>query len=281
MMMRQTKESLLNQQMGNETMNDLPTLVEEDENTKSSHLSDCKELDETDCQKMATRKDGIIIKNEENQEFSNQISPILKTNKNERMSTKRRIEEDTIDNISINSSTISLSYKKPKLMRTGSITKGLRKSLSFGMIKTPINNIFKSRRNSVDPDISASASMISIDSTFNETISRPIKEKFRRIKEKVSKMTKKDHFDTPKAFREKSFAMQSDNLNESNYAIKTPEKNYAAQVVEPKTPKFLSDFQLHRSADVACYKNKQFSNDCNLNEGAEKFMVIIVMNIIH
>lgn len=259
------------QQKVNETVNDLPTLHEEDENTKSHHLSDCKELDETDHQSKENKnnkKDGVILKREQNKEFSNltQISPIpketipdLNINALERTASKRqRIEEDTFDNISIDSTSISLSTKKPKLMRTASLTKTLRKSLSFGVMKTPINNIFKSRRNSVDQDISASASMISMESTFNETITKPIKEKFRRMRDKASRMMKRDHLDhTPKGLsKDRSFHFGTETASESkssyfmnmslssHHIMKTPEK--VQSMAEPKTPRFLAEFQMQK-----------------------------------
>lgn len=242
------------QQKVNDT--DLPTLVEEDENTKSSHLSDCKELEET-------KNDGVILKNGDEE---NQISPIPKISsiaREIRTATKRRIaEEDTMDNVSIDSTTISLSTKKPKLMRTGSLTKNLRKSLNFGIMKTP--TLFRSRRNSTDHDISASASMISMESTFNETFTKPIKEKFRSLKNKVAKMTgKSKDYDTPKGRGERSFIMPSDNGNDSRMnstlpasMLKTPEKFACSSTsfLEPKTPKFFqSDFQMPKST------SKQFT----------------------
>jgi len=256
----------LNQQQINETVNDLPTLHEEDENTKSQHLSDCKELDETDFQGKE-KKDGVILKREQNKEFSNltQISPIPKESIQENVertaSKRQRIEEDHFDNISIDSSFISLSTKKPKLMRTASLTKNLRKSLSFGIMKTPINNIFgKSRRNSVDQDISASASMISMESTFNETFTKPIKDKFRRMRDKASRMMKRDQ-DTPKSLKkDRSFHFGTETANESKssyfmnmsmsgHILKTPEKGQMS--AEPKTPRFLSDFQITKDKNFA------------------------------
>lgn len=255
--MRQKQE--FDQPKINETMNDLPTLMEEDENTKSHHLSDCKELDET------KGKDGAVLNKEQNDEFTSlpQLSPILKDPPKEecsRTATKRhRIEEDTIDNMSFDSTSISLSIKKPKLMRTASLTKNLRKSLSFGIMKTPINNMFRSRRNSVDHDVSASASMISMESTFNDTITKPLKDKFRRIRDKASKMMKSD-FGTPKASRkDRSFHFGTENLNESKSSyfmnmslsgnlLKTPEKGQLP--ADPlKTPRFLSEFQIPKSTD--------------------------------
>lgn len=268
------KQEFDQQKVANET--DLPTLVEEDENTKSHHLSDCKELEET-------KNDGIILKNDDDE---NQISPIPKIStiiREIRTAPKRRIiDEDTMDNVSIDSTSVSLSLKKPKLMRTGSLTKNLRKSLSFG-IKTP--TLFRSRRNSTDHDVSASASMISMESTFNETFTKPIKEKFRRMKEKVAKISGKNKdYDTPKKGRgERSFIIPSENANDSRMnstlpasMLKTPEKGQFActSFLEPKTPKFFPslEFQIPKSSGKQHFAtNEQFSNN---NDADNNNMVI-------
>lgn len=113
---------------------------------------------------------------------------------------KRKRPEDSLDNISL-ASTDSLapsfsSAKKPKLIRTGSITKNLRRSMSFAAIKTPLSNMLRSRRNSVDPNASIT-SISSINSTFNESIKKPVKEKLRSIRDKITKSGKKE-LNTPK-----------------------------------------------------------------------------------
>lgn len=276
------------QQKVNET--DLPTLMEEDENTKSTHMSDCKELEET-------KNDGVILKNGDEE---NQISPIPKISsiaREIRTATKRRIaDEDTLDNVSIDSTTVSLSTKKPKLMRTGSLTKNLRKSLNFGIMKTP--TLFRSRRNSTDHDVSASASMISMESTFNETFTKPIKEKFRSIKNKVAKLSGKNKdYDTPKGRRERSFIIPSDNGNDSRMnstlpanMLKTPEKGQFAcsstSFMEPKTPKlFQSEFQMPKStskqftAATFCDYNDYNDKACggNNNNNMVNYLVTIIL----
>lgn len=116
---------------------------------------------------------------------------------------KRKRPEDSFDNISL-ASTDSLapsfsSAKKPKLTRTGSITRNLRRSMSFAAIKTPLANMLRSRRNSVDPNASIT-SISSINSTFNESIKKPVKEKLRSIKDKITKSSKKE-INTPKTVK--------------------------------------------------------------------------------
>ncbi|XP_053667102.1 protein ECT2 [Anopheles marshallii] len=123
---------------------------------------------------------------------------------------KRKRPEDSFDDPSLLSVDISIasnvyggaivggSAKKPKLTRTGSITRGIRRSMSFAAIKTPIK-MLRSRRSSVDPNAST-ASINTIEATFNESIKKPVKEKLRSIRDKITKSSKKD---TPKTIKSK------------------------------------------------------------------------------
>lgn len=101
------------------------------------------------------------------------------------------------------SSSFSLA-KKPKLARTGSISKGIRRKMSFA-IKTPISKMLRSRNDFIDPNLSISSisSITSIESTFNESIKKPIQEKFRGIKERFTRSSKKDVNITPKSSKSK------------------------------------------------------------------------------
>lgn len=101
------------------------------------------------------------------------------------------------------SSSFSLA-KKPKLARTGSISKGIRRKMSFA-IKTPISKMLRSRNDFNDPNLSISSisSITSIESTFNESIKKPIQEKFRGIKERFTRSSKKDVNITPKSTKSK------------------------------------------------------------------------------
>lgn len=197
-------ESLLKQCEQNERdQTNLPIVMEEDESSRSNN-------------RLESSKDGAILKDEETDfDNANNISPIPKitevsicdvsTYTRDVASKRKRYEiDESVDNISM----MSESSKKLKLSRTGSITRTLKRRMSFGIV-TPISNMFtsRSRRNSVDQDLS-SCSTATFNSTFNESIKEPIKEKFRQMKEKVCKMT------TPKSSRKK-FVSSKD---------KTPEK---------------------------------------------------------
>lgn len=155
--------------------------------------------------------DGIVLPgNEENQflEPAN-ISPILhnieeeeENDSNDKEMSKRK--RDSFDNISIISTdTFAAQFnsaKKPKLIRTGSITRSLRRSMSFVALKNPITNMIRVRRNSIDPNASIS-SITSMESTFSESIRRPVKEKLMSLKDRItnSGRSKREFCLTPKA----------------------------------------------------------------------------------
>lgn len=161
--------------------------------------------------------DGAVLtkKEDNNFEAANELSPILKErhmisneiflkedyeifpNDNlfdaEKESTKRKRPNDESFDISMKStdsfapSTFGTS-KKPKLIRTGSITKNLRRSMSFAAMKTPINNIFRLGRNTNDTNCSFN-SINSNESPFNDSF-KAVKSKMRQIKNKVCKLNK-------------------------------------------------------------------------------------------
>lgn len=133
-------------------------------------------------------KDGIILPGNEENHFLEpaNLSPILHNieeeeeeshDSNEKEISKRK--RDSFDNISIISTDAFpqqfISAKKPKLIRTSSITRSLRRSMSFAALKNPITNMIRVRRNSVDPNASIN-SVTSMESTFSEA-KRPVKDK--------------------------------------------------------------------------------------------------------
>lgn len=217
--------------------NDLPVVVEEDETAKSETSNNLQKS-----------SDGAILSNEDDAFSTTQnISPILKEDNEEgydafpnesiyddgfREANKRkRPDDDSLDNISFMSVE---STKKPKLTRAGSLSKNLRRRMSMSIVN-PINNLFRPRRSTVDADTSIYSNF---ETTFNDSIKEPIKEKFRQIKDKVCKLSKKD-LTTPKSKMSK-IRMASANLSQLKdvCTIKTPEKdatNFAP--IEFKTPK--------------------------------------------
>lgn len=161
----------------------------------------------------------IDCENFDDNEFlrPNAISPILPPVKNEstflfqenRQITISDYNDDSIGGYKrkLTDSSSSSSFclaKKPKLARTGSISKGIRRKMSFA-IKTPISKMLRSRNDFIDPNLSISSisSITSIESTFNESIKKPIQEKFRGIKERFTRSSKKDVNITPKSTKAK------------------------------------------------------------------------------
>lgn len=124
--------------------------------------------------------------------------------KDELMAKRKR---DSFDNISIISTDsyapVFNSAKKPKLIRSGSITRSLRRSMSFVGLKNPITNMIRVRRNSIDPNASIN-SITSMESTFSEAIKRPVKEKLQNFKDRFMKngnRSKREFCLTPKSVR--------------------------------------------------------------------------------
>lgn len=155
------------------------------------------------------RNDGIILPGNEENLFLEPVnlSPILQNIEEEEeecddkdVSKRKR---DSFDNISIISTdTFAAQFcsaKKPKLIRTGSITRSLRRSMSFAALKNPITNMIRVRRNSVDPNASIN-SVTSMESTFSET-KRPVKDRLLGLKDRLtnSNRTKRDFCLTPKS----------------------------------------------------------------------------------
>ncbi|GAB0089910.1 ECT2 [Sergentomyia squamirostris] len=149
---------------------------------------------------LAEKISPIVCK--QNPEDSTIQSKILQPINEEEESAMKRKRESP-DNVSLTSidsmaPSVILSAKKPKLTRTGSISRTLKRSMSF---ITPIANVFRPNRTSVDPNTSIS-SIASVDlttTTLNESMRRPMKEVFRGMKERITRSSKKDFVQTPKS----------------------------------------------------------------------------------
>lgn len=193
--------------------------MEEDELTRSSN-------------RMESSKDGAILRDEET-DFDNavEISPIPRSTEvsiyesastasanREAIKRKRAVEiDESVDNISMMS--VNESSKKIKLSRAGSISKTFKRRMSFTQMVTPIKTMLRSRRNSVDQNISSS-STATFNSTFNDSIKEPIKEKFRQMKDKVCKLT------TPKSSKSKmKFASANMSKMQDICTVKSPDKS--------------------------------------------------------
>ncbi|XP_054086250.1 protein ECT2 isoform X2 [Zeugodacus cucurbitae] len=119
---------------------------------------------------------------------------------------RKRESFDSISLMSVESFALPTSTKKPKLLRTGSITRSIRRSMSFVAVRTPISKMLRPRRSSVALDGAPNdedgcnaddsfCSIASIESTFNESIRKPVKEKFRSLRNRITRSSsKKDKF---------------------------------------------------------------------------------------
>ncbi|KAH8365725.1 hypothetical protein KR093_003820, partial [Drosophila rubida] len=107
---------------------------------------------------------------------------------------RKRDSFDSVSLMSVDSFALPASTKKPKLIRTGSITRTLKRSMSFVADRTPIIKTLRTRRSSIavaDASILGSetletaddsvCSLASISTTLNESIRKPVKEKLRSI----------------------------------------------------------------------------------------------------
>lgn len=109
---------------------------------------------------------------------------------------RKRESFDSISLMSMESFVLPTSTKKPKLLRTGSITRTIKRSMSFVAVRTPIAKMLRPRRCSValdsapnDEDFNNDSlcSFASMETTFNESIRRPVKEKFRSLRNRITR----------------------------------------------------------------------------------------------
>lgn len=264
--------------------NELPIVMEEDETSKS-------ERTQLEMSKDSKKSDGIVLCKEEDAfSIAQNISPILKMVPGElkeeeeydafpnesvyedgfRDGLKRkRTQDDTLNMTDISMMSMD-STKKPKLSRAGSITKNLKRRMSFGIVQ-PINNLF--RKTNADPN---SSTYSNLETTFNESIKEPIKEKYRQIKDKVNKFSKKD-MSTPKSTKAK-MRMASANLtkmkdvctiksNIGSDIIKTPEKG--THEIEFKTPKALPFPSSSASSSKALKSRSRLEEATKISEIAD------------
>lgn len=110
---------------------------------------------------------------------------------------RKRDSFDSVSLMSVDSFALPVSTKKPKLIRTGSITRTLKRSMSFVADRTPIIKTLRTRRSSIaaadastflgsEADDSM-CSLASINTTLNESIRKPVKEKLRSICDRITR----------------------------------------------------------------------------------------------
>ncbi|XP_065360753.1 protein ECT2 isoform X2 [Calliphora vicina] len=116
---------------------------------------------------------------------------------------RKRESFDSVSLMSMESFALPTSTKKPKLLRTGSITRSIKRSMSFVAVRTPIAKMLRPRRSSVALDSAPNdndntednnenaddsiCSIASVETTFNESIRKPVKEKFRSLRNRITR----------------------------------------------------------------------------------------------
>lgn len=156
------------------------------------------------------RNDDIALNgNKEN------LHDITEENENDAKSPEiPHCQRDNFDNISIISTDTNAapfgSAKKPKLIRTGSVKRSLRRSMSFAAFKNPISSMINVRRSSHD------ASIVSIESTHTEASKRrTTKNKLQSLKDRITNRSKREgDSKTPK--RNNSVDLEDDRLAQSS-----------------------------------------------------------------
>lgn len=115
---------------------------------------------------------------------------------------RKRESFDSVSLMSMESFAMPASTKKPKLLRTGSITKTIKRSMSFVAVRTPIVKMLRPRRSSVAFESAPNddntedhnengndslCSIASVETTFNESIRKPVIDKFRSLRNRITR----------------------------------------------------------------------------------------------
>ncbi|XP_046807865.1 protein ECT2 isoform X1 [Lucilia cuprina] len=171
---------------------------------------------------------------------------------------RKRESFDSVSLMSVESFVLPTSTKKPKLLRTGSITRSIKRSMSFVAVRTPIAKMLRPRRSSVALDSAPNddhtddnnenaddsiCSIASVETTFNESIRKPVKEKFRSLRNRITRSSS----------RKEKYVL--------NAASKSPEKDSVDCLNEKedfKTPKAPSKF-----ANATCSSAPRTLLRCN------------------
>ncbi|KAH8379568.1 hypothetical protein KR009_005596, partial [Drosophila setifemur] len=191
---------------------------------------------------------GIVL---DFQSTTQNISPILKAINECDLETddlpvtendlkRKRDSFDNVSLMSVDSFALPASTKKPKLIRTGSISRTLRRSVSF--VAEPLLKTLRPRRSSVadastflgseaaDDSICSLASSINL--TLNESIKKPVKDKLRsfcgRITRSSSRRVERGGDGTPDC-----------SVQQLDSGFKTPKAPKHRSSATPKTAKRL------------------------------------------
>ncbi|XP_036338298.1 protein ECT2 isoform X1 [Rhagoletis pomonella] len=174
---------------------------------------------------------------------------------------RKRESFDSISLMSVESFALPNSTKKPKLIRAGSITRSIRRSMSFVAVRTPISKMMRPRRSSVALDSAPNGeeggcnvddsfcSIASMETTFNESICKPVKEKFRSLRDRITRSSsKKDKYNVntlqPTTTPEKDEKCERELPSSGFKTPKAPTKFLSAAARAIGTPKSLTKIVL-------------------------------------
>ncbi|XP_011293557.1 protein ECT2 isoform X2 [Musca domestica] len=162
------------------------------------------------CNKVAQEEESLIKAQAEETCFAMEMDAEdldAELDEAQRELKRKRESLDSISLMSVESFALPTSTKKPKLLRTGSISRTIKRSMSFVAVRTPIAKMLRPRRSSValdsaptDKDLDNNVddnnendandsfcSIASVESTFNESIRKPVKEKLRSLRNRITR----------------------------------------------------------------------------------------------
>ncbi|XP_073843940.1 epithelial cell transforming 2 pebble isoform X2 [Musca autumnalis] len=166
---------------------------------------------------------------------------------------RKRESLDSISLMSVESFALPASTKKPKLLRTGSISRTIKRSMSFVAVRTPIAKMLRPRRSSValdsapiDKDLDndmddnnendandSFCSIASVESTFNESIKKPVKEKLRSLRNRITRSNSRREKYVVSNNNQKTNATEEDN---TQTALVDSQQNDKEDFKTPKAP---------------------------------------------
>ncbi|XP_037958476.1 protein ECT2 isoform X2 [Teleopsis dalmanni] len=196
---------------------------------------------------------------------------------------------DNISLLSVESFAMPNSTKKPKLVRTGSITRCIKRSLSFAAARTPITRMLRPRRSSVAHEITTDlhehddisiadnsfSSITSVDSSiFNESFYKPVKQKLSNLRQRITRSSSKKDKDRDKSIlgtpeKKSEWEQQPDD------AFKTPKapakisiSAAVAAAVKVSTPKSLKKSKNSSSMKSSSSNTNQMSDKVHMVQDA-------------
>lgn len=213
--------------------------------------------------------------------FFNDINILTENNYEMDFCKDLKRKRHDIDNSIISNDSFALapinSAKKPKLFRTGSISRTLKRSISFVGVRTSLAGKIQLRRNSIDPNSSIS-SITSFDTTMNKAVKNTFKSfrnsltPRRKSPKKGTDLTEYSYFKTPKAPKSKSFSVNKTNfflpsptIGDGNDYYSDPTVNLNSTPINANVSSNNINIHQHMSSINECDISLSHFNEGNLN----------------